>query len=74
MVYGSGGRKRVRRGQVGYCGGGEVDVVAHRVELGIGLDVFCELDWRGQLAKRNRGMEAYLYLLLLLRRPSKCAC
>jgi len=26
--------------------GREVDVVPHGVELGIGLDVFCELDWR----------------------------
>lgn len=59
---------------MGYCGGGEVNVVAHRVELGVGLDVFRELDWSGQLAKCNRGMEAYLYLLLLLRTPSECAC
>merc|ERR1712093_601688 len=30
--------------EVGDCRGGEVDAVAHAVELGVGLDVFCELD------------------------------
>jgi hypothetical protein len=30
--------------------GGEIDVVAHGVELSVGLDVFCELDWKRGLA------------------------
>ncbi len=33
--------------------GGEVDVVAHAVELGVGLDVFCELDWRQEVSYAN---------------------
>ena len=31
--------------KVGNGGGREVDVIAHGVELGVGLDVLCELDW-----------------------------
>ena len=27
-------------------GGGEVDIVAHGIQLGVGLDVFRELDWK----------------------------
>ena len=33
--------------EVGDCGGGEVDAVAHAIELGVGLDVFCKLDCGG---------------------------
>jgi len=50
---------------VGNGCGREVDIVAHRVQLGVGLYVFCELDcWLSVRARNKSGRDRVGYVLV----------
>jgi len=42
---GTEGRGKFATDEVCDCGRGEIDVIAHRVKLSVGLDEFCKLNW-----------------------------